>query len=1595
MKKRGLMLFISLLLIIGSCSVMAACTETVGNQDNLEQVYPISINEISNPYLSGSYTFKDQPIEIPGEGVEPKDTDFDLSRISYKVIYSNGTSKRFDLTKEMLSDKTKKDLNNLNDETTKLLIEFFPPQLKSSESKKTILWIRKRQKGELYKTTIVLNGGSVSGKKISDDIYKIDISKNTVINSYESFLNALVQNGHTIKNGTDKKIDGVVILDKFDFKTNINETYKPNKKYTGDVLTKDNWDTNYKKFQLNKDKIVLLLWDLDNINVYYHNFNFITEKFDGYEMVAQNSNKSFTLKYLDDSNVIGWSHRSDDWYYSPKFDENEKASINIKAGKDDIHLYPKWTKDQYTINFNLVGGEIKDQSINFDDNNNFSENGKVVGEKRLENGDFVGLKYNALTFDSNLSSFSLLKSNIEINELLFKNEYVEFGGWYIDSSYDIPFDITNVEFEANKEVINEKAIKFSNRQLNLYAKWNKAQTCSVEDYNAKYLYANNFKLNANDTITIKGINDKTISTLTIPNSLTIEKDGIKYTKRISKIENNAFENCKNLRTVIFEGENENVNLGSYVFKNCKLLESIVNIDGNEPEWKFVNVGENSFTITKWFKTKQKAKQDVILSNALIKNFADDLNANPNLDKITVYAEKCFEDNKFVSFEIGANVEYICDQAFEGCENLAAITIPEDNKLKFVATSAFADTSWLSSKENKIKKLGKVLYRVIDTEITAFEIPSDIEYISEYAFNGLKNIETITLADSCNLKTINKYAFLTTAWYKNNTGFLILNGMLLSYNGELTSIQTPENVTKIASYAIGNKVTSIILNENVNSIMSYAFADASNLQFANYAGMVSLPDISLNTFSNRNNDICGSEEFTFSLVASNKNSESSDDETNKTLYDYAISGQIGGIENEIAMHYKTINETHKFNFNEDFVTEIKIDSIEVENEIIVERDYKINNENSKIQFRNALENEICNTRYKIHYKNGTATDFINFQTKNIKNLGSLEAPDMTFTLNDQCVDHKIVLEVNGFQLGAKIDPDSTDETKYYSYKVHPKIANLELTNSLDENDVALTYRTKYFAPDSLNGNVEEFDCSNIRIVVNYASAIKDEIPKGVISIPRFIDLDDENCGVDKLVTYSGFNNTVVRDSGTVTFEYHNEICTMEYSVANPSIEEIKIKFNEENKNDADSVINDAPIRVEQRNGKTVLVAYICKTIQLNNFNIEIVRDDYIAKNVNFSDTFAMSNFGITFEGKVLDANHIIQPTTEGQYDIHITYNRKKINDKIIKLIVLLKNEQSVYDFEINDGKAYINGLADYDNYPNVLAIPNVIKKAKKEVADNGETGIVIEEYPVVEIRDANIDEDNSAFKNLYNVSRICLPNSLKIIGSNAFLNNKFSTLQFYKTIDSGNDNLANLNQICTTADNVLLNQIKTSAFAGSNIEKLDLRNTNIIEIADSAFYECKKLKKVFLPNNLETIGNCAFYGCDVLGVDDDTTDGIENGVVVPASVKTIGKLAFATCKNLKILVIKGNNVQLCERALGGVDNKSFRKIYINFNEYFESNNSLKSGTNYENCTTWKSYAYEVDFENNPIVENGNKVLVVGYDGNTYLRNNPNNLVFYAE
>ena len=123
------------------------------------------------------------------------------------------------------------------------------------------------------------------------------------------------------------------------------------------------------------------------------------------------------------------------------------------------------------------------------------------------------------------------------------------------------------------------------------------------------------------------------------------------------------------------------------------------------------------------------------------------------------------------------------------------------------------------------------------------------------------------------------------------------------------------------------------------------------------------------------------------------------------------------------------------------------------------------------------------------------------------------------------------------------------------------------------------------------------------------------------------------------------------------------------------------------------------------------------------------------------------------------------------------------------------------------------------------------------------------------------------------TEVVIPNSVKIIGDQAFYNCKGITS-------------------VVIPDSV--KEIGRYAFNNcAELESVTMANS-VQKIGYCAFRDCRSLTALTIPDSVREIDNDAFAGCSAL-----------TAIVIPASVQLIGIEAFYNCKSLRTVEFKGN------------------------------------------------------------------------------------------
>ena len=191
------------------------------------------------------------------------------------------------------------------------------------------------------------------------------------------------------------------------------------------------------------------------------------------------------------------------------------------------------------------------------------------------------------------------------------------------------------------------------------------------------------------------------------------------------------------------------------------------------------------------------------------------------------------------YSIREGVKVIGDSAFQGCESLTSINIPND--VTTIGKGAFSVCSSLTSINipNSVTTIGKGAFSGCSS-LTSINIPNSVTTIGESAFGWCKSLTSINIPNS--VTTIGNWAF---SGCSSLTSINIPNSVTTIGKGafsgcsSLTSINIPNSVTTIGESAFGwcKSLTSINIPNSVTTIGDFAFNGCESLTSINIPNSV--------------------------------------------------------------------------------------------------------------------------------------------------------------------------------------------------------------------------------------------------------------------------------------------------------------------------------------------------------------------------------------------------------------------------------------------------------------------------------------------------------------------------------------------------------------------------------------------------------------------------------------------------------------------------------------------------------------------------------------------------------------------------------------
>lgn len=312
---------------------------------------------------------------------------------------------------------------------------------------------------------------------------------------------------------------------------------------------------------------------------------------------------------------------------------------------------------------------------------------------------------------------------------------------------------------------------------------------------------------------------------------------------VSRIPNNAFEGCKNLKKVTLKMGISSI--GDYAFKGCENLEEF-KINGEAdyisstafygcPKLSVLNATgiHDDFNDEKKTLIYQRYEQQIVIGT------------NNVSSKMTAVGDYAFYGRDAIkNLVIPASITEIGKMSFAGCPNLERITVDRTSTTYDSRDNCNAIIEKNSDKlivgckntsiPNDVQTIGE--YAFADCiGLKGVNIPTSIKKIEDKAFLGSKDIETITVSANNVIydSRDNANAIIETS----------SNRLLLACNQTVI----PSDIEVIAANAYSNvTLTSLVIPEGVKTIEDYAFENMDSLESITLPA--SLTSIGVNAFA---------------------------------------------------------------------------------------------------------------------------------------------------------------------------------------------------------------------------------------------------------------------------------------------------------------------------------------------------------------------------------------------------------------------------------------------------------------------------------------------------------------------------------------------------------------------------------------------------------------------------------------------------------------------------------------------------------------------------------------------------------------------------
>jgi len=279
-------------------------------------------------------------------------------------------------------------------------------------------------------------------------------------------------------------------------------------------------------------------------------------------------------------------------------------------------------------------------------------------------------------------------------------------------------------------------------------------------------------------------------------------DELQYFTGLHSIDNDAFENCSGLKSVTIPSCVTSI--GDEAFSGCSSLTSV-----NIPS-EVTSIGDGAFKNCR-----------------SLKEVNYDATNCTKMGSSSYYSSKVFEGcSSFTTLRIGENVQTIPSNAFYGCSGLTSVNI--GNSVTSIGSSAFYNCSGLTSVNigNSVTSIGSSAFYNC-TGLTSVNIGNSVTSIGSSAFYGCSGLTSVNISDLagwCKISFTN--ASDNPLYYAHH---LFLNGEEITDLAIPSNVEYIENYafygcTGLTSLSIPSSVTSIAFGGYYGN----AFYGCSNL-----------------------------------------------------------------------------------------------------------------------------------------------------------------------------------------------------------------------------------------------------------------------------------------------------------------------------------------------------------------------------------------------------------------------------------------------------------------------------------------------------------------------------------------------------------------------------------------------------------------------------------------------------------------------------------------------------------------------------------------------------------------------------------------------